>query len=61
MTSTPATISAMPSSAQASSFSPKTIQPTDAISTMPSPDQVAYTTPTGMARSVSASSQNDTP
>lgn len=56
-TTTPATISASPSSAGASSACPNTSQPISAISAMPTPDQTAYATPTGIVRSVSERNQ----
>src|SRR5690554_5792331 len=56
-TITPLTIRPIPRIAAASSFCPNNTTPINAINTMPSPDQIAYATPTGIERNVNASSQ----
>jgi hypothetical protein len=48
MTTTPEMISAIPINAGASNFCPKSSQPVSEISTIPTPDQMAYATPTGI-------------
>ena len=58
MTITPAVMSAIPIRAGKSSACLDQIQATAVISTIPNPDQTAYTIPVGMVRSGKERSQN---
>jgi hypothetical protein len=60
-TTTPETMSANPIRAGISSFCPRKSQPIIAISTIPTPDHIAYAIPTGMVRKLRDKKKNVAP